>query len=61
MRLIPSNLDEILRMRFIPFNSDEILIKRIWKVNLFLLYVVDSFFLLYATKIENLLEFLAQN
>jgi hypothetical protein len=32
----------MLWMGLIPSNLDEILIKRIWKVNLFLLYIVES-------------------
>jgi hypothetical protein len=34
----------MLWMGLIPSNLDEILIKRIWKVNLFLLYIVESIF-----------------
>jgi hypothetical protein len=52
----------MLWMRFFS-NSDEILINSIWKVNLFLLYAMDSFiFLLYVSKTEFFLYFfLARN
>jgi hypothetical protein len=52
-----SLLSYMLRMRFIPSNLDEILTKSIYKVNLFLPYVVVV--LLYARKIEFFVIFLS--